>query len=658
MAEKPIGPGTVLAGRFRLEDLLHENSGAKFWRASDLTLARNVAVHVVGADDPRSGALLAAARASATVADGHILRVLDAAQEQGAAFVVNEWGSGMSLDRMLADGPLSPRRAAWVVKEVADALTTAHRSGVAHGRLVPENVMVSEAGAVKLIGFVVDGVLNGRGNGAGATDRGFGDLRADVTNLASVLYAALVGKWPGTEHSSVPPAPCEHGHPLRPRQVRAGIPRPLDAICDQVLHPDQPHRNLVPIETAHEVCAALADFLGDPGAANVGDHEHTMVLGPVQRSAEEPSSRVQPVDEPTARVPPVEEPTMRVAPVDEPTAQALPVEEPTAPQQEPAPTDDPEATQAGSPVFSDEGGTVGWLTSAESFGQGDGERRPAPPPPPPLPEPEPKPLFAPDPPGGWRRRTWEDTPDAHRRADPGPVTTGGPGTGSLPPVWGPDAHQPPPDDDGWDEAQKAGRGWLRLGAVIVGALLLIFAVVIAFNLGRGGPGGASSGQPSASGSARSSNHPGQVLSIVGVRDFDPEGNPPEENPQMAPLAVDGDPTTAWQTMTYYGNPKLGGLKSGVGLIVDLGQQHHVARVDLTLVGQPTSLELYSAGSSDTAPTSLKGLNKVATAKNAGTHVVLKLAHPVTTEYLVVWLTSLPPAPGGYQGKIAEVQVRS
>ena len=60
---------------------------------------------------------------------------------------------------MLAEGPLSPRRAAWVVKEVAEAIATAHRNGVAHGRLLPENVMVTESGSVKLIGFVVDAVL-------------------------------------------------------------------------------------------------------------------------------------------------------------------------------------------------------------------------------------------------------------------------------------------------------------------------------------------------------------------------------------------------------------------------------------------------------------------------------------------------------------------
>ncbi|MGZ4580103.1 MAG: hypothetical protein ACXVXG_05660, partial [Nocardioidaceae bacterium] len=136
MADQPIGPGTLLAGRFTLEDLLEETEGARFWRATDRTLARNVAVHVIAASDPRANALLNAARSSATVTDGRLLRVLDAAIEDDVVYVVNEWGSGVSLDRMLAEGPLSARRAAWVVKEVADAISTAHRHGVAKGAVL------------------------------------------------------------------------------------------------------------------------------------------------------------------------------------------------------------------------------------------------------------------------------------------------------------------------------------------------------------------------------------------------------------------------------------------------------------------------------------------------------------------------------------------
>ena len=62
MAATPFGPGTVLAGRFTLDDLIGDADGARFWRATDRTLARNVAVHVIAEGDERADSLLTAAR--------------------------------------------------------------------------------------------------------------------------------------------------------------------------------------------------------------------------------------------------------------------------------------------------------------------------------------------------------------------------------------------------------------------------------------------------------------------------------------------------------------------------------------------------------------------------------------------------------------------
>src|SRR3954452_6342290 len=92
------------------------------------------------------------------------------------------------------------------------------------------------------------------------------DREADVINLAGVLYAGLTGRWPGVAPSAVPKAPREGLRPLRPRQVRAGVPRTLDVICDRVLHKET-SQHAMPIETAQEIGAAVADFLGDSGLA-------------------------------------------------------------------------------------------------------------------------------------------------------------------------------------------------------------------------------------------------------------------------------------------------------------------------------------------------------------------------------------------------------
>ncbi len=248
--------GDLLAGRYRLVDLLSESRGAHFWRAWDTVLSRHVAVHLIKEADERADLLMDAARRSATLFDPHLLRVLDADHTDGTCFVVNEWGEGDSLDHLLNDGPLSPRRAAWLVAEVGSMIASAHASGIAHGRLVPENVLIDEAGSVKVIGFAVDAALNGMPEGR---------VRTDVVDLAAVLYAALTGKWPGISRSAVPPAPQEHGRPLRPRQVRAGVPRALDALCDEVLSPF-PGPADRGFDSARSIVEALEEYVGDLAA--------------------------------------------------------------------------------------------------------------------------------------------------------------------------------------------------------------------------------------------------------------------------------------------------------------------------------------------------------------------------------------------------------
>ena len=146
-----------------------------------------------------------------------------------------------------------------------------------------------------------------------------------------------------------------------------------------------------------------------------------------------------------------------------------------------------------------------------------------------------------------------------------------------------------------------------------------------------------------------------------ARDFDPEadGGNGEENPNLVAQAYDGRPETAWRTLSYRGNAKLGGLKPGVGLVVDLGHEVPVASVKLTLVGRPTSVEWRvpnTSGVSEPAMDSQKSWRTVSRTEATETSVDLSAPEPVVTRFLLIYLTSLPPVGSNYQGAIAEVQV--
>lgn len=247
-----IGPGSELVGRYRIEDLVGETTRSQTWRAVDRILDRSVSVQALPTDDPAATGFLTAARAATAVEDSRFLRVLDAAREDGTAYVVREWTRGVSLDTVLRQGPLPTPRAVEVVREVADAIAAAHRVGVHHERLDPARVIVKHNGAVRVLGLATDKALQGAGD---EDDPAAGET-ADVSALGRLLYACVTARWPGGRDLGLPAAPTEHGRLLRPRQVRAGVDRAVDTVCDRVLG-TPPRHHATPLRTASEVAREL-----------------------------------------------------------------------------------------------------------------------------------------------------------------------------------------------------------------------------------------------------------------------------------------------------------------------------------------------------------------------------------------------------------------
>jgi hypothetical protein len=160
-----------------------------------------------------------------------------------------------------------------------------------------------------------------------------------------------------------------------------------------------------------------------------------------------------------------------------------------------------------------------------------------------------------------------------------------------------------------------------------------------------------SAAPSTSSSAKPTGTE-RVIPIVSATDIDPYGDTGEENPQLARLAIDGDESTAWKTVRYR-TAELSG-KPGVGLLLDLGAPRPVAVVQLRLVGNGTDISLRASDNATLAP---EKFTSMAEATGAGGDLTLRVLKPVTTRYLLVWLTLLPWEDGAYQGGISDVRVR-
>jgi serine/threonine-protein kinase len=150
-------PG-ALFDRYRVEQVIGEGGMGQVYRAFDTRLCRTVALKVLrpapGDGDGTLGSarLLREARAAAALVHPNVVAVFDVGEIDGAAFLVMELVEGASLrERMRERAPLGIALR-WLV-DVARALAAAHRAGLVHRDVKPENVMVRSDGVVKVLDF-------------------------------------------------------------------------------------------------------------------------------------------------------------------------------------------------------------------------------------------------------------------------------------------------------------------------------------------------------------------------------------------------------------------------------------------------------------------------------------------------------------------------
>jgi hypothetical protein len=129
----------------------------------------------------------------------------------------------------------------------------------------------------------------------------------------------------------------------------------------------------------------------------------------------------------------------------------------------------------------------------------------------------------------------------------------------------------------------------------------------------------------------------------------PPGGDNNEHPEVAPLAIDGDPTTAWYSRTY-ASPTYG-MKSGVGYAVTFAEPSTVTTVTLLVNGTGGSVEVRATDPS--TPTE----GTVLASGSLSAQTVLTLSAPTATQHIVLWFPALPQNPeGANRIELLEVQV--
>lgn len=244
--------GRTVAGRYDLEYELGTGALSTVYQALDLRQRRLVALKLFArrlcADEGVREALLRHARKAAQLEHANVVRVLDVGVADGQVYVVMELVEGGSLRALLnSAGRLLPERATEIVAAVADAVEAAHRLGIVHGDLRPENVLLDSQGGVKVTDFGWADVVEEAGpveTPASPAAKAYVALRkrgglgaqADVYQLAMLLYELLTGR--------IPPNPSTH-RPLAaysPRPANPMVPPWLERVVAHALGDDPDHR--------------------------------------------------------------------------------------------------------------------------------------------------------------------------------------------------------------------------------------------------------------------------------------------------------------------------------------------------------------------------------------------------------------------------------
>jgi serine/threonine protein kinase len=211
-------PGSLLSGKYQLDELLGEGGMGSVWRATNLLLGLPVALKLIRADLDR-GALRARlqleARSAAKLGHPAIVRVFDVGESEfGDPFIVMELLQGETMASMLTRGRMSGAQAVQLLLPIIDALGMAHARGIVHRDLKPDNVMIAledQHVQPKILDFGIakltdprdsDHKLTEAGTVVGSPDymspeqaRGSDDVDAstDIWSICVVLYESVTG---------------------------------------------------------------------------------------------------------------------------------------------------------------------------------------------------------------------------------------------------------------------------------------------------------------------------------------------------------------------------------------------------------------------------------------------------------------------------------
>lgn len=274
--------GVVLDGRYRVDTLIATGGMSGVYRGLDLRLDRPVALKIMDSryagDQQFLTRFQREARAVARLKDPGLVAVYDQGIDGQHPFLVMELIEGGTLRELLAErGPMPPHAVAAVLAPVLSGLAVAHREGLVHRDVKPENVLISDGGDVKIADFGLvraiaeakitsTSVILGTAAYLSPEQVSSGDASpaSDVYAVGILTYELLTGTTPFTGDTALAVAYLRMDHDVAPPStVIGGVPKQFDDLVLRATAREPVDRYADAEEMAAEL-EAIADELGLP----------------------------------------------------------------------------------------------------------------------------------------------------------------------------------------------------------------------------------------------------------------------------------------------------------------------------------------------------------------------------------------------------------
>ena len=269
----------LLAGRYELIEKIGEGGMAIVYKAKCRLLNRYVAIKILRPEFTKTEAFVENFRKESQAAAGlthpNIVSVYDVGKEGNIHYIVMELVEGKPLSEIIEEkGHLDYKEAIEITKQVASALSLAHKNQIVHRDVKPHNIMITNTGVAKLADF---GIARAVTNGNVVSDATSGnkvmgsvhyispeqargayvDERTDIYSLGIVMYEMLTGQVPFDGDSAVSIALKHINDTMTPpSQLMAGIPPQLEKLILKATDKYQSNR----FKTADEMIEALDDI--------------------------------------------------------------------------------------------------------------------------------------------------------------------------------------------------------------------------------------------------------------------------------------------------------------------------------------------------------------------------------------------------------------